>query len=96
MLRRWGAGGTLLLLLLHCLALAALADAGSKWGPDNPKPWILKYQKYIGPFMAMCAPTPLPPCSSPHPSPAWPAEAGRRGAGECLRAQLTASLGRAG
>ena len=43
-----------LLLLLHCLALAALADAGSKWGPDNPKPWVLKYQKYIGPFMAMC------------------------------------------
>ena len=68
MLRRWGAGGTqllLLLLLLHCLALAALADAGSKWGPDNPKPWILKYQKYIGPFMAMCAPTPLPPLLTP-------------------------------
>ena len=65
MLRRWGAGGTLLLLLLHCLALAALADAGSKWGPDNPKPWILKYQKYIGPFMAMCVPTPLPPLLTP-------------------------------
>ena len=93
---RWGMGGGCL-LLLHCLALAALADAGSKWGPDNPKPWILKYQKYIGPFMAMCVPTPLRR-SSPHghPSPAWPAEAGRRGAGECLRAQLTASLGRAG
>ena len=24
-----------------------------KWGPDNPKPFILKYQKYVGPFMAM-------------------------------------------
>ena len=56
-----------LLLLLHCLALAALADAGSKWGPDNPKPWVLKYQKYIGPFMAMCGHSPLSPCSSPHP-----------------------------
>ena len=64
MLRRWGAGGTQL-LLLHCLALAALADAGSKWGPDNPKPWILKYQKYIGPFMAMCVPTPLPLLTPP-------------------------------
>ena len=25
----------------------------SKWGPDNPKPFLLRYQKYIGPFMAM-------------------------------------------
>ena len=80
----WGAGGgCLLLLLLHCLALAALADAGSKWGPDNPKPWVLKYQKYIGPFMAMCVHSPLSPCSSPPPLPASPpGRAGRRGAGE--------------
>ena len=64
--------------MLHCLALAALADAGSKWGPDNPKPWILKYQKYIGPFMAMCVPTPLP---APHPTPLQPGRQKRGGGG---------------
>ena len=44
-------------LLLLTQALLALADGDAKkktkWGPDNPKPFILKYQKYVGPFMAM-------------------------------------------
>jgi hypothetical protein len=53
------AKATALLLLLLLAQLVALADAAAgeakkpKWGPDNPKPFILKYQKYVGPFMAM-------------------------------------------
>ena len=44
----------LLLAQLVALADAAAGEAKKpKWGPDNPKPFILKYQKYVGPFMAM-------------------------------------------
>ena len=45
-------------LLAQLTAVAhAAADAEKsnqpKWGPDNPKPFLLKYHKYVGPFMAM-------------------------------------------
>jgi ABC-type sugar transport system substrate-binding protein len=52
-------------LPLRCTAAAATLAATTsmaaaakkkKWtGPDgdNPKPFVLRYQKYIGPFMAM-------------------------------------------
>ena len=46
----------LFLVLAQLVALVEAAggeDKKPKWGPDNPKPFILKYQKYIGPFMAM-------------------------------------------
>ena len=38
------------------LVVLAEAKKGRPWtGPDgdNPKPFVLRYQKYIGPFMAM-------------------------------------------
>ena len=46
---------TCLLAVAQLVAAEAGGEATkkSKWGPDNPKPFILRYQKYIGPFMAM-------------------------------------------
>ena len=77
------AAATLLLLLTQALLALADGDAAvngvnqkSRWGPDNPKPFILKNQKYIGPFMAMCAASlcglaqPARPPTHPPPSPA--------------------------
>lgn len=61
-------------LSAFCMVLATLAAVAEavdgeakkkpRWGPDNPKPFILKYQKYVGPFMAMYARHTTPPAAA--------------------------------